>query len=215
MLHALCQILSALVVILFVEFMVELAASEGLVATAGNTDGATTTQSCGTGLANTIYDEYTIHFSHTLEDFQLLNTTNLTDGPPDLLESCRFDEKMYEFVSSNLIWLYQEAPFLRTTLSVFDLPGIVGEAHAQMCDVLCSGGTECTYSNDFPLYQQLGRGTILKYLASISLYYVIFAVPLAGNVFGTWLAITLNFLNCQYDEGFSSLRMEHWKNFLR
>jgi hypothetical protein len=25
----------------------------------------------------------------------------------------------------------------------------------------------------------------------------------------------LNFLNCQFDAGFSSLRMEHWKNFLR
>ena len=125
------------------------------------------------------------------------------------------DEKMYEFVSSTLSWLYHEAPFLRTTLSVFDLPGIIGAAHAQMCHVLCSGGLDCTYSNDFHLYQQLGRGTILKYLASISLYYVIFAVPLAGNVFGMWLAIALNFLNSQYDEGFSSLRIEHWKNFLR
>ena len=215
MLHALCQISSALICILFVEFMAEFVVSEGLVATAGKTDGVTTTQSCGTGLANTIYDEYTIHFSHTLEDFQLLNTTNSTDRPPDLLESCRFDEKMYEFVSSTLSWLYHEAPFLKSTLSVFDLPGIIGAAHAQMCHVLCSGGAECTYSNDFLLYQQLGRGTILKYLASISLYYVIFAVPLAGNVFGMWLAIALNFLGCQYDEGFSSLRMEHWKNFLR
>jgi hypothetical protein len=25
----------------------------------------------------------------------------------------------------------------------------------------------------------------------------------------------LNYLNCQYDAGFSSLRMEHWKNFVR
>ena len=90
MLHALCQISSALICILFVEFMAEFVVSEGLVATAGKTDGVTTTQSCGTGLANTIYDEYTIHFSHTLEDFQLLNTTNSTDRPPDLLESCRF-----------------------------------------------------------------------------------------------------------------------------
>ena len=83
MLHALCQISSALICILFVEFMAEFVVSEGLVATAGNNDGVTTTQSCGTGLANTIYDEYTIHFSHTLEDFQLLNTTNSTDRPPD------------------------------------------------------------------------------------------------------------------------------------
>ena len=44
---------------------------------------------------------------------------------------------------------------------------------------------------------------------------IVFAVPLAGNIMGIWLALTLNYLNCQYDEGFSSLRMEHWKNFLK
>ena len=86
-----------------------------------------------------------------------------------------------------------------------------------MCTVLCLGvlESECIYSNDFSRYQLLDRVTILKYLGAISLYFVIFAVPVAGNVFGTWLALTLNWLNCQYDEGFSSLRMEHWKNFLR
>ena len=84
-----------------------------------------------------------------------------------------------------------------------------------MRKVLCSGNSPCTYSNEFLLYQQLDRATILKYLSAISLYFVIFGVPIAGNVFGTWLALSLNVFNCQYDEGFSSLRMEHWKNFLK
>lgn len=118
-------------------------------------------------------------------------------------------------VSSTLSWIYHEAPFLKTTLAVFDLPGVIGSTHQLMCDVLCSENAECTFSNEFLKYQQLDRITIVKYLASISFYFVIFAVPVAGNVFGTWLAVTLNYLNCQYDEGFSSLRMEHWKNFLR
>mmetsp|Transcript_16000 Transcript_16000/g.29015 ORF Transcript_16000/g.29015 Transcript_16000/m.29015 type:complete len:405 (-) Transcript_16000:279-1493(-) len=213
--HAFAHISTALTCILFLECMAEFVVNEGLVVTQ-NVGRAANTRSYGTGLATSIYDEYTIHFSHTLEDFQLLNTTNSTfRDPPDLFPSCRFDESLYEMVSGTFSWLYHEAPFLKTTLAVFDLPGIIGSTHVDMCDVLCSGGAECTYSNDFSRYQQLDRITILKYLAAISLYFVIFAVPVAGHIFGSWLAITLNFFKCQYDEGFSSLRIQHWKNFLR
>ncbi|KAL7538174.1 hypothetical protein ACHAXR_008335 [Thalassiosira sp. AJA248-18] len=220
LLHAAAHISCALTGILFLECMAEFVVSEGLVVTQNV---AANTQSCGTGLAFKIYDEFESHFSHPLEDFQLLggnftsNTSNppFTSNPPDAFPSCRFDESLYEMLSSTVSWLYHEAPFLKTTLAVFDLPGVIGSTHVAMCNVLCSGGAECTYSNDFLKYQQLDRVTIVKYLASISLYFVIFVVPVAGIVFGTWLAVTLNFLSCQYDEGFSSLRMEHWKNFLR
>lgn len=221
MVHAMAHISSALICILFVECMAEFVVKEGLVVT-DHSDGASNAQFCGTGLATSIYDEYTLHFSHTLEDFQLLNITNTT-APPDLLPMCRFDEKLYSVVSSTFSWLYHEAPFLKTTLAVFDLPGIIGSTHVAMCEALCpsSSGASfpsdvgCTYSHVFLKYQQLDRITIVKYLSSIALYFVIFAVPIAGNVFGSWLAISLNFLNCQFDAGFSSLRMEHWKNFLR
>ena len=217
MAHASAQIFSALICILFVEFMAEIVVNEGLVVVATQkiaSDGLNS-ESCGTGLASTIFDEYTIHFSHTLEDFKLLNMTNSTTCAPEALHSYRIDERFYEMVSSIISWLYREAPFLKTTLSVFDLPGIIGSTHVEMCDLLCAGDTECTFSNDFVRYQQIDRGTILKYLTSICLYYIIFAVPLAGNVMGSWLHLSLNYLKCQYDEGFSSLRVEHWKNFLR
>ena len=125
MAHALAHISSALACLLFVECMAEFVVSEGLVVTQ-NVAGVTNTQSCGTGLATTIFDEYTTHFSHTLEDFQLLNATNST-SPPDLLPSCRFDENMFEMAMRTLRWLYNEAPFLKTTLTVFDLPGVIGE----------------------------------------------------------------------------------------
>ena len=219
MAHACAHISSALVCILFVECLAEFVVQEGLVVTQ-STGGSSNAQSCGTGLATSIYDEFTIHFSHTLEDFELLNTTNST-GFSYSLPSCRFDENFYEWVSSTFSWLYHEAPFLKTTLAVFDLPGIIGSTHVAMCDVLCSStrdgtyGPDCAYSHDYVKYQQLDRVTIIKYLTSIGLYFVIFSVPIAGNVFGTWLAISLNYLNCQYDAGFSSLRMEHWKNFVR
>lgn len=211
--HAMSHISSALTCLIFVECMAEFVMSEGFV-DAQNAGGAANTQSCGTGLATSLFDEYTTHFSHTLEDFNLLNATNST-SPPDLPPPRRLDEAFYEYFSSFFLWLYQEAPFLKTTLAIFDLPGIIGSTHAEMCDVLCSGVGDCTYANDFLRYQQLHRATILKYMGAMSLYYVIFAVPIAGNIFGTWLAVSLNYFQSNYDEGFSSLRMEHWKNFLR
>lgn len=213
--HAITHISSALICILFVECLAEFVVQEGLVATQ-HAGGISNTQSCGTGLATSIYSEFTIHFSHTLEDFEILkNTTNSTTMNQSL-PSYRFEESVYTWVSSTFSWLYHEAPFLKTTLAVFDLPGIIGSTHVAMCDVLCSTSrSDCTYTHDHFKYQQLDRVTIIKYLLSIFVYFVIFAVPVAGNVFGCWLAISLNFLNCQYDAGFSSLRMEHWKNFLR
>ena len=200
--HAAAHIFSALFCILFVECMVELAVSEGLVVTQ-NVDDSSDTQSCGTGLATSIYDEFTTHFSHTLEDFQLLNTTNTTIDPPDLFPSCRFDESLYDMVSSTLSWLYHEAPFLKTTLAIFDLPGVMGSNHVAMCDVLCSDGAECMYSNDFSRYQQLDRVTIMKYLGSVCLYFIIFAVPVGETLSAinmhysyfalTWFIFSLSF----------------------
>jgi len=73
--------------------MVELVVSEGLVATTRNVDDSDETQMCGTGLANTIFDQWDTHFSHTLEDFQLLNITNTTSETPDLIQSTRLDEQ--------------------------------------------------------------------------------------------------------------------------
>ena len=128
MAHAMAHISSALICLLFVECMAEFVVSEGLVETQTYVDGDANAQSCGTGLATSIFDEYNTHFSHALEDFQLLNTTNSTD-PPNLLPSCRFDEYVYEMVSSTFSWLYHEAPFLKTTLAVFDLPGVIGRCY--------------------------------------------------------------------------------------
>ena len=211
LLHALSHVSAALLCLLFVECMAEFIVSEGLVVTQNT--GTTGARSCGTGLAASIYDEYTVHFSHVLDDFQLLNSTNSTffEESPDFSSSRRVDERIYEIVSSTINWMYNDAPLLKTTLAVFDLPGVIGSTHVAQCDVLCSGGAECTYSHDFSRYQQLDRVTVVKYLAAISFYFIVFAVPIAGNVFGSWLALALNVLNCQYNEGFSSLRLgKYW-----
>ena len=211
MFHALAHISSALLVLLFVECMAEFVMNEGIIAT----QNVGKSQSLNTGLASSIFDEYNAHFSHVLEDFNLVTNSTMFESSQSSLQSCRPDEQLYEKVSSVFRWIYTEAPLLKTALAVFDLPGTIGSTHLEMCKILCANGSPCTYSNQFTIYQQIERLTILKYLAAIGLYFVIFAVPIAGNVFGSWLALSLNLLNCQYDEGFSSLRMEHYKNFLK
>merc|ERR1712194_281971 len=112
--HAFAHIFSALVCVLFLELMAEFVVNEGFVVSQ-NMDGSTNR------LASSIYDEYTTHFSHTLEDFQLLNTTNSTfQNPPDASPACRFDESLYELVLNTVGWLQHEAPLLKTVLAVFD-----------------------------------------------------------------------------------------------
>lgn len=206
-LHSLSHVGSALLCLLFVECLAEFIVEEGLVAT--QDDDSPDLQSCGTGLASSIFDEYTSHFSHVLDDFQLLDSTNSTllTGCRDLFLSTRFDERLYLYISNICSWIYHGAPLMKRTLSIFDLPGVIGNTHAKMCKQLCSDGVECLYSNDFIAFQQIDRLTIVKYLAAMAFYFGLFAVPIAGNVFGTWLALTLNVLKCQYNEGFSSLRL--------
>jgi len=65
------------------------------------------------------------------------------------------------------------------------------------------------------MFAQIPRWTIITYVLCVSVYFFVLAIPAAGNIFGTWLALTLNVFKAQYNEGFSSLRIQHWKNFLR
>jgi len=56
---------------------------------------------------------------------------------------------------------------------------------------------------------------VVSYFGSLALYYFVLAIPIAGFVFGGWLCITLNYFKAQHNEGFSSLRIQHWKNLLK
>jgi hypothetical protein len=205
LLHAFTHVSTALLCLLFVECMAEFIISEGLVA---NQNVNSSTQSCGTGLASSIFDEYTSHFSHALDEFQLLSSkSTFLSSCREIFQSSRLDERLYDMVSEIFSWLYNEAPLMKRMLEFFDLPGVIGSTHEKMCAHLCAGGMECLYSNNFVAFQQLDRLLIIKYLASVGFYFGIFAVPIAGNVLGTWLALTLNVLKSQYNEGFSSLRL--------
>jgi hypothetical protein len=84
-----------------------------------------------------------------------------------------------------------------------------------MCEALCKDGMECMFSHDYIRFQYIPRSTFYPYLFAIGLYFVFLAVPLAGSVFGTWLAVSLNVFKTQTNLAYSSLMIQHWKNFLK
>lgn len=147
----------------------------------------------GMSLHDTLYEEYTKHFASVFHN------------------SLNGDNPLGSFKEWNLIRITRRIPLLQTTLSLFDLPGNIAQQHVDICTELDSEDIPMIYGGLIPI----DRLTIMLYLASVGLYFVVLSIPLAGSIFGTWLALSLNLLNGQYNGGFSSLRIQHWKNFLR
>eukprot|EP00565_Helicotheca_tamesis_P008340 CAMPEP_0185739000 /NCGR_PEP_ID=MMETSP1171-20130828/34377_1 /TAXON_ID=374046 /ORGANISM="Helicotheca tamensis, Strain CCMP826" /LENGTH=314 /DNA_ID=CAMNT_0028410415 /DNA_START=350 /DNA_END=1294 /DNA_ORIENTATION=+ len=210
--------MGALTCLLFVQCVTEWTIYEGIVKV---TDVKTLQHNVGDGgidLASSIYEEYTSHFSHMFDDLCPINATVATQDfglGSSITASERFYAGVISLIARFFTWLFTEVPFLKAILSIFDLPGNIAENHSSICDVLCVDGTPCMLGNNLNLYQHIDRVTILSYLGSISLYFITFAIPFAGNLFGTWLALSLNVFKAQYEGGFASLRMQHWKNFLK
>ena len=86
-----------------------------------------------------------------------------------------------------------------------------------MCgsSILCSNETECLIEHDISKYLSIPRIVFAPYFGSISLFFLFLSVPIAGFVFGTWLALNLNMLKTHNDIGFSSLQLQHYKNFVK
>ena len=61
----------------------------------------------------------------------------------------------------------------------------------------------------------MDRFDLYTYFVSLAAYFFGLTIPIAGLVFGTWLTITLIVFKAQHNEGFSSLRIQHWKNVLK
>eukprot|EP00667_Euglena_gracilis_P000673 EG_transcript_674 len=55
----------------------------------------------------------------------------------------------------------------------------------------------------------------ILYFGAMSLLYYVVAAPFVSFLFGIYLFICVTFLNSHWDEGFSSLQIEHYKNFCR
>lgn len=218
--HGLAHIAAALVCLLFVECATEWLIDEGIVMVNSGTLSKATRET--TALASSLYQEYMDHFSYIFTNvtpiLQGNSTEVLYETMSESFAAMSAFQRLHARAYAGLIRLSQwltRMPLLQATLSVFDLPGMIAQRHTDMCSALCANGADCMMSHDPTKFILVNRATIVTYAAAIFLYFVILAIPAAGGVFGTWLALTLNIFKAQYNEGFSSLRIEHWKNFLK
>ncbi|GMI09203.1 hypothetical protein TrRE_jg2669, partial [Triparma retinervis] len=226
--HGVAHVIAALSSALFIEFVTEWSTTTGIVTTmhSGADAGNQTT------LGHSLYDTYSENFA---EVFEMVTPTMFTQQGGSDAAGRLGAEKLLSFASTESVegvgsvlfqitydtlsvggaWMAQNLPLFKGLMILFDLPGLIGTKHAAMCQKLCEGGAECLGSKDPLLFAQVTRWTIGTYIACVSAVFFVLAIPMAGAIFGTWLAITLNVFNVQYNEGFSSLRIQHWKNFLR
>ena len=122
---------------------------------------------------------------------------------------------LYDMLAVAFNWVFNNMPGVQRLMFLFDLPGQLSADHVDMCKALCEGGKECLGVKDALLWAEIPRLQISIYGAGWSLYFFIIAIPCAGSIFGSWLAFTLTIFNGQWNEGFSSLRIQHWKNVIR
>lgn len=189
--------------LIFVESVAEWIVEYGIVVLPHNgtvSNGATD----GIDLATSLYNEYTSHFSHLF-----INLTEIVPSKLAFPEAVSFSYflKSWDFIKN--------IPLLTTTMKLFDLPGSITQNHQDMCSILCSDKTECLLMHDPSHYLSIGRTTFAPYLAAIALYFIFIAVPIAGGIFGCWIALSMNLFSVQNDLGFSSLQLQHWKNYLK
>jgi len=232
--HAAAHVIVSLSCLVLIQCLVEWIVADGIVTVASQsskTSAVAVDHIHGQGtkdLASCLYDEFNEHWSQVLANFtgnltqsDSNSTMNIASALPDGEDFSQMSavERMHSYAfeagKDVLAWLLNMS-LLSSTLYFFDLPGLIATKHYGMCEILCAGdGVECMISSDPTKFLLVDRMTLTVYLLGTFLYFAIMAVPTAGNVFGTWLALMLNVFKTQYNEGFSSLRIPHWKNFCK
>lgn len=89
---------------------------------------------------------------------------------------------------------------LKWLMSLFDLPEAIAVGRASMC---ATG------------WESLLRLESLGFYLGVLAYYWVLATPAIGIIFGCYLYISVCWLHVHHDEGFSSMRLPHYKGFLR
>merc|ERR1712113_523782 len=100
----------------------------------------------GIDLASSLYQEYTEHVSHIFNNVTSFNTSAAYLNANIIKNMGIFEQlfkKSYNTIAHVIKWLFLEVPLLRTTMSLFDLPGHIAQKHSDMCKILCSKGKEC------------------------------------------------------------------------
>mmetsp|Transcript_9815 Transcript_9815/g.10864 ORF Transcript_9815/g.10864 Transcript_9815/m.10864 type:complete len:1205 (-) Transcript_9815:65-3679(-) len=212
-LHGLAHIAAALSCLLFVQSVTEWIVQDDIVNIS-----VVNQHFNGTNLASSLYDEYKQHFSPVLQNFTHPDSSKLAQYyvKQEIMkqENYFMFRRALEFILDSWKWL-TTIPLLKTSLSIFDLPGLVAHHHHDICGTLCDNGMECLVTHDKYRFLIIERVAYLKYIVAISLYFVCVAIPFAGGIFGGWLTITSNVFKSQSDLAFSALMVEHWKNFLK
>jgi len=215
--HGLAHISAALSCLLFVQCVAEWSVREGIVDIVTSAQERHVYSTPGAGISASIYGEYKEHFYPILNNF----TTNefffpqwdSGDKMHSILDAMKHSA---EYASSTGNYLFSTVPLLKTTLNFFDLPSLVAQNHHDMCTILCADGVECLESHHASRYfSSVKREVFFPYLAAVTLYFIFLAIPIAGGIFGTWLSTCLNVFKSQNDLGFSSMSIQHYKNFVR
>ena len=91
---------------------------------------------------------------------------------------------------------------IKWLMLLFDVPEYYTFARAQLC-------------RSASLFENLSRLASLAYYVAFFLYYWILCTPAFAFILGCYLFVALNYFHVHWDEGFSSLRIAHFKSFLR
>jgi hypothetical protein len=87
----------------------------------------------GTHLASSLYENYKTHFFPVLENYTNPDSPNLAqyyaEKPIENEASLFMFRKVLEFFLDSWKWIYLSFPILKTTLSIFDLPGLIAQNH--------------------------------------------------------------------------------------
>ena len=174
-------------------------------------------QGLQTNLAVSIYDEYKEHFYPFLRNMTHTDSSALQREYKTAYIAilAKFLKSLVDLGNSCWDFLFSNFPLLKTTLRLFDLPSLLSKNHHEMCSQLCNDGVECLFAHDSGKFFSISRASYLPYSIALSLYYIFIAIPAAGIIMGTWLSLTLNVFKSQCDLAFSSLHIEHYKNFVR
>lgn len=225
--HAAAHVTSALGIAILIECLVEWLITDDIVSV-GAYSRAKAEDIHGEGvadLASFLYDEFNQHFNHVFSNITQTTAIALNVSLPGVaclddtfLKHPNFLLRFYNYtagIARNMFaWLFGRS-ILSSTYYIFDLPGLIALKHTEICSVVCDSFKECLTSHDPPKFLVVARGTMMTYLGGIFLYFSVMSVPTHGGVFGTWLALMLNVFKSQYNEGFSSLRIPHWKHVLK
>lgn len=201
--HGAAHVVAALTCLIFVEFAAEWSADVGLVSVdAGD----------NTTLATSMYEGYEANFAGVLDglmsrvDDAAAAAAEAAADAGDAAPAARFFRlylsRFLHLLSAAGLYAFGRFPLIRTIYEVFDLPSLIATKHASMCTALCAGGS-CMGTKDALLFAGIDRYTMVTYTASIAMYFIVIAIPCAGGIFGSWLALTLNAFKSQYNEGFS------------